>query len=71
MTMITCAPNNFMRPIHHRMPAILRDIDYGPWLDPQSPTTKLQSLIATRNWDGMQTAPIPKLVPDRLPPEEP
>jgi putative SOS response-associated peptidase YedK len=71
MTMITCAPNDFMRLIHHRMPAILRDEDCAAWLDPQSPATELQSLIATRNWEGMQTAPIPKLVPDRPPPEEP
>ena len=64
MTMITCAPNDFMRPIHHRMPAILRDEDYAAWLDPQSPTTELQSLIATRNWEGMQSDAIPKLTPD-------
>jgi putative SOS response-associated peptidase YedK len=69
MTMITCAPNDFMRPIHHRMPAILRVDDCAAWLDPQSPTTKLQSLIATRNWNGMQTEAIPKLVPDRPPSE--
>jgi putative SOS response-associated peptidase YedK len=65
MTMITCAPNDFMRPIHHRMPAILRDEDCAAWLDPQSPTTELQSLIATRNWEGMQTVTIPKLTTDR------
>jgi putative SOS response-associated peptidase YedK len=70
MTMITCAPNDFMRPIHHRMPAILRDEDCAAWLDPHSSTTILQSLIATRNWEGMQTAPIPKLVPDRPSSEE-
>jgi putative SOS response-associated peptidase YedK len=64
MTMITCAPNHFMRPIHHRMPAILRNEDCTAWLDPQSPSTELQSLIATRNWDGMQTDAIPKLTPD-------
>jgi putative SOS response-associated peptidase YedK len=64
MTMITCAPNDFMRPIHHRMPAILRDEDYAAWLNPQSPTTELQSLIATRNWEGMQSDAIPKLTPD-------
>jgi putative SOS response-associated peptidase YedK len=61
MTMITCAPNDFMRPIHHRMPAILRDVDYATWLDPQSPKIILESLIATRNWVGMNAVPIPKL----------
>lgn len=64
MTMLTCAPNDFMRPIHHRMPTILRDIDYAAWLDPQSPRNLLQSLIATRNWEGMQAIIIPKLTPD-------
>jgi putative SOS response-associated peptidase YedK len=64
MTMITCAPNDFMRPIHHRMPAILRDIDYAAWLNPRSPTTQLQSLIAMRNWEGMSIVAIPKLFPD-------
>jgi len=64
MTMITCAPNDFMRPIHHRMPAILRDDDYTAWLNPQSPRNVLQSLIATRDWEEMQTVAIPKLAPD-------
>jgi putative SOS response-associated peptidase YedK len=64
MTMITSAPNDFMRPIHHRMPAILRDEDYASWLDPQSPRNVLESLIATRNWDGMRIFAIPKLTPD-------
>jgi putative SOS response-associated peptidase YedK len=68
MTMITCAPNDFMQPIHHRMPAILRDKDCVAWLDPQSPKTELQSLIATRDWHGMQTDSIAKLVPDNLSP---
>jgi putative SOS response-associated peptidase YedK len=46
------------------MPAILRDEDYVAWLDPQSSGTELQSLIAMRNWDGVQTDAIPKLTPD-------
>jgi putative SOS response-associated peptidase YedK len=67
MTMITCAPNDFMRPIHHRMPAILRDEDYGAWLDPNSPRLVLQSLLSPRNWEGMEAVGIPKLMPDRAP----
>lgn len=67
MTINTCAPNDIMRSIHHRMPMILRDEDYAVWLNPQSSTTELQSLIATRNWDGMQTDAIPKLSPDSPP----
>ena len=65
MTMITCAPNDFMRPIHLRMPAILRDEDHATWLDPQSPVKMLQTLIASRHWVGMQADAIPKLMPDR------
>jgi putative SOS response-associated peptidase YedK len=64
MTMITCAPNDFMQTIHHRMPAILRDIDYAAWLNPQLAINALQPLIATRNWEGMEAIPIPKLKSD-------
>src|ERR1700678_1005023 len=66
-TMITCAPNDFMRPIHHRMPAILRDEDHAAWLDPQSSSNVVQSVIATRKWDEMQAVPIPKLITDTSP----
>jgi putative SOS response-associated peptidase YedK len=62
--MLTCAPNDFMRSIHHRMPVILRDVDYATWLDPKSSGNILQSLLATRTWDQMQAVAIPKLKPD-------
>ncbi len=31
---ITMGANDFMRPLHHRMPAILPPESHGPWLDP-------------------------------------
>ena len=67
MTMVTCAPNDFMRPIHHRMPAILRDEDCAVWLDPQTSVATLQTLIAARNWEQMEAAPITRLVRDEPP----
>ena len=40
-TIITTEPNDLMRPIHDRMPAILTEKDYTLWLDPaeKSPET--------------------------------
>ncbi|MEO1093317.1 MAG: SOS response-associated peptidase [Cyanobacteria bacterium J06638_28] len=31
-TILTCAPNSLMQPIHNRMPVILQQNDYGTWL---------------------------------------
>lgn len=31
-TIITCAPNDALAPIHNRMPVILDDVDYDAWL---------------------------------------
>lgn len=33
-TIITTGPNDLMRPIHDRMPVILKKKDFGAWLDP-------------------------------------
>ncbi len=33
-TILTCAPNAFMAPIHNRMPAILLAEQYARWIDP-------------------------------------
>lgn len=33
-TILTTTPNDFMAPIHNRMPVILEPEDYGMWLDP-------------------------------------
>jgi putative SOS response-associated peptidase YedK len=64
MTMATCAPNKFMKPIHHRMPVILRDEECATWLDPDSPEEVLHSVLSTRAWDRMQTTGMSKNPPN-------
>ena len=65
VTMITCAPNDFMRPIHHRMPVILQTTDYETWLDPKSTPEKLQTLTATRLWSEVEAVPVQKLISEK------
>jgi putative SOS response-associated peptidase YedK len=71
MTMLTCAPNEFMQPIHHRMPVILRDEECATWLDPHLPEDVLHAVLSTRAWEGSQATAIserlfqgPSLFPD-------
>jgi putative SOS response-associated peptidase YedK len=45
-TIITTEPNELVRPIHNRMPVILRPEDEEPWLDTsRTPFTKARSLL--------------------------
>jgi putative SOS response-associated peptidase YedK len=44
-TIITCGPNSFMKPIHHRMPVILDPKDYQEWLDPNNHDTDVLSRL--------------------------
>ena len=43
-TILTCAPNDAMHPIHDRMPVILEPVDLDAWLDPGNadPSTVLR-----------------------------
>ncbi len=42
---VTCEPNELIRPVHDRMPVILREDGEAPWLDPASSEAELLSLL--------------------------
>ena len=52
-SVITCAPNALMSPIHNRMPVILSDDRYDDWLDPDADMNALSELLTPREWQGM------------------
>ena len=58
-TIITTEPNDLMKLIHNRMPAILHPRDYGKWLDPtpQTPESMLP-LIQPYPAEQMNAYPV-------------
>ncbi len=42
---VTCPPNELMRPIHDRMPAVLTPDAESAWLDPERPADELRELL--------------------------
>ena len=54
-TIITCAANDTMSPIHHRMPVILRKEDFDLWLDPSVYDQKLLSQLLVPSQDPRLT----------------
>ena len=46
-TVITCPANNLVKPVHHRMPAVLEPAQFGEWLDGAGPTARL---LERREW---------------------
>jgi putative SOS response-associated peptidase YedK len=57
VTMLTCAPNEFMQPIHHRMPVILESDQWDRWLNPQATSEELKSIISPRPWSDVVATP--------------
>ncbi len=56
VSLLTTTPNNFMKPIHNRMPVIIEPEDYGVWLDPKAdPKRELPHLLRPYR-DGSLTA---------------
>lgn len=60
-TLLTVEANDFMRPYHHRMPAILTPEDEAAWLEPAAPTEAVRALL--RPYAGpMKAAPVSRAV---------
>ena len=62
-TIITTAANEFMRPLHHRMPAILPPGSCGPWLDTAGVDTgQAAELLHLPEEGQLQAWPVGKAV---------
>ena len=62
-TIITCAPNKLMEPIHNRMPVILTDKAQQAWLDPANTDgLALSGLLISYPDTVMEAYPVSKFV---------
>jgi putative SOS response-associated peptidase YedK len=61
-TIITTEANEFMLPIHKRMPVILASRDYDQWIDPTIQTDSLQSLLKPYPSEEMEAYAVSKMV---------
>ncbi len=62
-TILTTDANDFLKPIHHRMPVIVHPDDYNRWLDPtnEKPAT-LADLLRPYSSDEMTARPVNRRV---------
>lgn len=58
---ITTEANSFMKPIHHRMPVILKPEDEKKWLESKE-SAEILSLLKPYDADAMDAYPVSKLV---------
>ena len=61
-TIITTNPNELMRPIHNRMPVILRPADYAAWLDRETPLEAIEGMLNAYDPAVMMAYPVKGLV---------
>jgi putative SOS response-associated peptidase YedK len=62
-TILTTEANELMRPIHHRMPVILRPREYARWLDAsEQESGALLPLLVPYDGDGLEAYPVDRLV---------
>jgi putative SOS response-associated peptidase YedK len=62
-TLLTTEPNDLLRPVHNRMPVILRPEDYEQWLDPGvREVDKLEPLLHPYTSAEMEAFPVSRFV---------
>ncbi len=57
-SILTCEPNDLMRPIHDRMPVILGRDDEAGWLDPDADPAFLEQLLQPAPSDELATREV-------------
>jgi putative SOS response-associated peptidase YedK len=62
-TILTREASESVRPIHHRMPVILKPDVYGDWLDPANQdATSIQGIIENQIYTELKAVPVSKQV---------
>jgi putative SOS response-associated peptidase YedK len=61
-TIITTTPNEVLKPIHNRMPAIVRPTDYQKWLNPKLSGTSVRDLLKLIAADEIEAYPVDRHV---------
>jgi putative SOS response-associated peptidase YedK len=62
--LVTCPPNELMRPIHDRMPVVLDPGAEAAWLDPNLPAEDLLALLVPAPEHALVVREVPDLVND-------
>jgi putative SOS response-associated peptidase YedK len=62
--LITCPPNELIRPVHNRMPVVLDPEAEAAWLDPERPTEELLGLLVPAPEDALAAREVSDLVND-------
>lgn len=55
---ITTNANQLMAPIHDRMPAIIDEADFGPWLDRDVRGADVKELLRSHDIQGLEAHPV-------------
>jgi putative SOS response-associated peptidase YedK len=58
VTIITTAANDFMKPLHDRMPALLQPEQYDLWLDHSAPYADVKDLIKPHKGNDLDAYPV-------------
>jgi putative SOS response-associated peptidase YedK len=61
-TILTCPPNELVRPLHDRMPVILPPAAWEAWLAPESPAEMVQGLLVPSVDDELEAVPVSPFV---------
>ena len=61
-TVIVCAANEVVRPVHDRMPVILAEDDWADWLDPAYPPEAAKTMLKACSEDWIRTYPVSRAV---------
>jgi putative SOS response-associated peptidase YedK len=64
VTILTCPPNDLIRPFHDRMPVILDQAGREVWMDPRSGVDELAPLLTPCPASWLETRPASRLVND-------